>query len=870
MAQMQLPELGTIRTEVSEYYDDDVASPATLRRDSPQPVQLPPPLHREEVDDSTEREKLHAVTTVTSSLQPSLSREWSDPRAPSIPAEVGSTRYRPSAIKLDSSDDMGPQSVLPSPSSHQRVSSSTPPPRAPSLHSMLDMSLSKLTPNATPQLGPLSPPNRLNPSFVKNNLERNPRYTLPFPVQVYNSQSARWHPSCFIQFCMKTDDQLRHSVQGFHLIDDRVDNAVVATVTRAWPYESDRMFFPMSAFTFLYNDDESKDELEQASRVRTFCGSLSAGLSSTSHPLDAKAFPALSSVPQDELVGFLYLPSLILPPAHASDSHGNVSQADDLAPWETVSGVPIVDPFQERPLFLRCPTSGQAQALHRKIVEAFQSYYNPIRPDFDETGRSRILKEDDAVFDRRTFYRHCIRRVFQMHFMRRILLLGAAKEASMFHTLWTQQPEDECMKQLIQSHSSTGTLSKLLTRIRTLVSLKKIRYMDEGFNLDLASITPNIVAMGFPSTGSQALMRNPMEDVIRYFELFWGTGVWPASKASIKAHLDKNSQGFAVLDEEAISKYLASTRQCRYRVYNLCSERCYPPSRFAGSFERFPSDDHNPPPLAQLFAFCHSAEAFLIGNDSKDPEHLGSALVGGERVVAIHCKAGKGRTGVMIVALMMFMKLFDSLDAALHCYNTKRTRDGKGITIASQIRFLKYFVHTLSQIGRALPSKRPVRLRAVSFSPIPWFDMDGGCTPYFQVRVRVENHCHNPIGQREVLSTEEDSMKVVYDSQYRNGVDGALVPLESYVGSERAALRIQQELELVDEVHFVFYNKGGRLLHTEQMFSFWLHTSFLDDRAAVVMLGRDEVDGASKEHREFFDPGFLVEVEYTALAPVPH
>eukprot|EP01047_Picozoa_sp_COSAG01_P069168 COSAG01_NODE_10161_length_2233_cov_1.210403_2_plen_224_part_00 len=77
----------------------------------------------------------------------------------------------------------------------------------------------------------------------------------------------------------------------------------------------------------------------------------------------------------------------------------------------------------------------------------------------------------------------------------------------------------------------------------------------------------------------------------------------------------------------------------RYRIYNLCIEQygCYDPTVFAtGAVLHYPCSDHNPPPLAMLHHFALSAKAWLAA----DPAH----------VAAVHCKAGKGRTGCMIVA----------------------------------------------------------------------------------------------------------------------------------------------------------------------------------------------------------------------------
>lgn len=73
--------------------------------------------------------------------------------------------------------------------------------------------------------------------------------------------------------------------------------------------------------------------------------------------------------------------------------------------------------------------------------------------------------------------------------------------------------------------------------------------------------------------------------------------------------------------------------------------------------------DHQAPPFELLVQFCKDAKTWL----DKDTSNI----------VVIHCKAGKGRTGTMIAALLLYLGQATDADEAIRIYGTKRTIDGK-------------------------------------------------------------------------------------------------------------------------------------------------------------------------------------------------
>ena len=68
-----------------------------------------------------------------------------------------------------------------------------------------------------------------------------------------------------------------------------------------------------------------------------------------------------------------------------------------------------------------------------------------------------------------------------------------------------------------------------------------------------------------------------------------------------------------------------------------------------------------------------------------------------ENVVAINCRAGKGRTGTVICCYLLFSKRFEDPEEVLQYYSKKRFNLGEGVTQPSQKRYVYYFAQLLKE-----------------------------------------------------------------------------------------------------------------------------------------------------------------------------
>lgn len=333
----------------------------------------------------------------------------------------------------------------------------------------------------------------------------------------------------------------------------------------------------------------------------------------------------------------------------------------------------------------------------------------------------------------------------------------------------------------------------MATQLKKKVSKKKRRYIDKEINvdLDLSYITERIIAMGFPSEGTEGIYRNPMPEVQKFLEY---------------RHKDS------------------------YKVYNLCSERAYDHKKFHGRVARYPFDDHNCPNFEDLYKFCVDVKQWLDGKPSN--------------IAVIHCKAGKGRTGLMICCWLLFNKEWKTSVEAQTFYAAARTYNQKGVTIPSQIRYINYFERRLANNG-PLPYKT-LLLNYILIHHLPRISVDT-----VSVSISKDAQCIPLLSESfktNVLYKDQPAIRKTLLKNYEpTGVD------RSGYG-EMLVLPIRL-LPLCGDIKI----KIAKLAH------FWINTAFID--SGTLVLRKDEIDKVHKDKKhKVFPPNISIELIFSSDA----
>jgi len=229
-----------------------------------------------------------------------------------------------------------------------------------------------------------------------------------------------------------------------------------------------------------------------------------------------------------------------------------------------------------------------------------------------------------------------------------------------------------------------GRLRQLLSATKARVSQNSQRFFDieNNIDLDLTYITHNLIAMSVPCMNPvHSLYRNPL---------------WQ------------------------VTKFIAIHHRDKFCVYNACPEMPYPDEPFeavGGRVVHLRIQDHMPPTMQQFIEFLQDVREMLSKTN--------------DGVIIVHCRGGKGRTGSLCCALLLFSKRCKDAAHALRHFAKRRTDENlvgkpKGVETPSQIRYVKQLAWHLDEYQAYVDSPFPPPFCAAPSIRLQALDFEGG------------------------------------------------------------------------------------------------------------------------------------------------